>query len=190
MGNWGDCPSRQIPVSVCPIYPAFYEVISASTTVRTGARSFLPDGRSRISRVAPSAHAVDQMNFAAMSTSPPNGSPGTAGAWRLKFGREGHIAAVQSIIDLILAACLPSKHCTALQRQLPTSFDPRAFYCQLQSLPRYPLQPLLAWGIETARSSNRYQLPRLRWSAGHAWVASRHYNPYTVLSRQCKNALC
>ena len=42
----------------------------------------------------------------ASQKSPRNDSPSTVGAWNSNFSREGYIAAVQRVIDLILAAVI------------------------------------------------------------------------------------
>ncbi|MBU6458106.1 MAG: aminodeoxychorismate synthase component I [Bradyrhizobium sp.] len=96
--------------------------------------------------------------FAAMlagPTLPPNDFPGAAGAWHSNFSREGYTAAVQRVIDLILAgdvfqANIAQRFCCTL----PTSFDPLAFYCRLRSLNPAPFAALLRYGELTIASSS------------------------------------
>jgi para-aminobenzoate synthetase component 1 len=96
--------------------------------------------------------------FAAMLASPeppPNDSAGAVGGWSSNFSRESYIAAVQRVIDLILAgdvfqANIAQRFCCTL----PASFDPLAFYCRLRSLNPAPFAALLRYGKLTIASSS------------------------------------
>jgi para-aminobenzoate synthetase component I len=87
--------------------------------------------------------------------SPPNDSPGAVGGWSSNFSRAGYIAAVQRVIDLILAgdvfqANIAQRFCCMLS----ASFDPLAFYCRLRSLNPAPFAALLRYGKLTIASSS------------------------------------
>lgn len=76
---------------------------------------------------------------------PRNSCPGRAGAWHSNFGREGYIAAIRHVIDLISAGDVFQVNIAQrFSARLSPSFDPLAFYCQLRSLNPAPLQPSCA----------------------------------------------
>ncbi|QOG23311.1 aminodeoxychorismate synthase component I [Bradyrhizobium sp. SEMIA] len=86
---------------------------------------------------------------------PQNGYPSKAGAWSSNFSREGYIAAVQRVIELIRAGdVFQTNIAQRFSTRLPTSFDPLAFYCQLRSLNPAPFAALLRWGKLTIASSS------------------------------------
>ncbi|WP_407121566.1 aminodeoxychorismate synthase component I [Bradyrhizobium sp. STM 3561] len=88
-------------------------------------------------------------------TAPQNGCDGKAGAWRSNFSREGYVAAVQRVIDFILAGdVFQTNIAQRFSARLSTSFDPLAFYCQLRSLNPAPFAALLRWGKLTIASSS------------------------------------
>jgi para-aminobenzoate synthetase component I len=96
--------------------------------------------------------------FAALLASPKppkNDSPGRAGAWQSNFSREGYIAAVQRVIDLILAGdVFQANIAQRFSARLSSSFDPFAFYCRLRSLNPAPFAALLRYGKLTIASSS------------------------------------
>ncbi|WGR73281.1 MULTISPECIES: aminodeoxychorismate synthase component I [unclassified Bradyrhizobium] len=86
---------------------------------------------------------------------PQNGCPSKAGAWRSNFSREDYIAAVQRVIDLILAGdVFQTNIAQRFSTRLSTSFDPLAFYCQLRTLNPAPFAALLRYGKLTITSSS------------------------------------
>ncbi|OCK54174.1 aminodeoxychorismate synthase component I [Bradyrhizobium sp. LMTR 3] len=86
---------------------------------------------------------------------PRNDFPATAGAWHSNFSREGYIAAVQRVIDLILAGdVFQANVAQRFSARLSSSFDPLAFYCQLRSLNPAPFAALLRYGKLTVASSS------------------------------------
>ncbi|WP_128948113.1 aminodeoxychorismate synthase component I [Bradyrhizobium nanningense] len=86
---------------------------------------------------------------------PQKGCPSKAGAWRSNFSRDGYIAAVQRVIDLILAGdVFQTNIAQRFSTRLSTSFDPLAFYCQLRSFNPAPFAALLRWGKLTVASSS------------------------------------
>ncbi|MET4349239.1 para-aminobenzoate synthetase component 1 [Bradyrhizobium sp. RT9b] len=91
-----------------------------------------------------------------------NDSPGRAVAWHSNFSREGYIAAVQRVIDLILAGeVFQANIAQRFSARLSTSFDPLAFYCQLRSLNPAPFAALLRYGKLTIASSSPERFLRL-----------------------------
>lgn len=91
-----------------------------------------------------------------------NDSPGGAAAWHSNFSREGSIAAVQRVIDLILAGeVFQANIAQRFSARLSTSFDPLAFYCQLRSLNAAPFAALLRYGKLTIASSSPERFLRL-----------------------------
>lgn len=87
--------------------------------------------------------------------SPRNESPGTPGVWHSNFSRDGYIAAVQRVIDLILAGdVFQANVAQRFSARLLPSFDPLAFYCKLRSLNPAPFAALLRYGKLTIASSS------------------------------------
>ncbi|WP_283843385.1 chorismate-binding protein [Bradyrhizobium hereditatis] len=136
----------------------FYDVVVSFDIVIIDAGLCLPDGQSRILRDGLSAHAVEPMNFAALLDNPnpqPNGSCGTAGPRHSNFSREGYIAALRHVIDLILAGdVFQANIAQRLTARLSTSFDPLAFYWRLRSLKPTPFAALLRYGKAPIASSS------------------------------------
>ncbi|MFG3591649.1 aminodeoxychorismate synthase component I [Bradyrhizobium sp. RDI18] len=86
---------------------------------------------------------------------PRNDLLATAGAWHSNFSREGYIAAVQRVIDLILAGDIfQANIAQRFSARLSSSFDPLAFYCRLRSLNPAPFAALLRYGRLTIASSS------------------------------------
>ncbi|WP_202639355.1 aminodeoxychorismate synthase component I [Bradyrhizobium sp. CCBAU 051011] len=86
---------------------------------------------------------------------PRNDFPATAGAWHSNFSREGYMAAVQRVIDLILAGdVFQANIAQRFSARLSSSFDPLAFYCRLRSLNPAPFAALLRYGKLTIASSS------------------------------------
>ena len=93
---------------------------------------------------------------------PQNCSPTTASSWHSNFSRDSYVAAVQHVIDLILAgdifqANIAQRFCT----RLSSSFDPLAFYCRLRALNPAPFAALLRYGKLTIASSSPERFLRL-----------------------------
>lgn len=87
--------------------------------------------------------------------SPPNNSTATVGSWHSNFSREGYIAAVQRVIDLILAGdVFQANIAQRFSARLSPSFDPLAFYCRLRSVNPAPFSALLRYGTLTIASSS------------------------------------
>ncbi|SDC96636.1 aminodeoxychorismate synthase, subunit I [Bradyrhizobium brasilense] len=102
--------------------------------------------------------------FAALLAGPksPNDSPGTADEWHSNFSRDDYIAAVQRVIDLILAGdVFQANIAQRFSARLSTSFDPLAFYCRLRSLNPAPFAALLRYGKLTIASSSPERFLRL-----------------------------
>lgn len=84
-----------------------------------------------------------------------NDSPGTAGVWHSNFSRQGYLAAVQRVIDLILAGdVFQANIAQRFSARLSTSFDPLAFYCMLRTLNPAPFAALLCYGKLAIASSS------------------------------------
>jgi para-aminobenzoate synthetase component I len=89
------------------------------------------------------------------SKSPRNDAPGKVGPWQSNFSREGYIAAVQRVIDFILAGdVFQANIAQRFSASVSTSFDPLFFYCQLRSLNPAPFAALLRYGELTIASSS------------------------------------
>ncbi|WP_407169249.1 aminodeoxychorismate synthase component I [Bradyrhizobium sp. ORS 111] len=81
--------------------------------------------------------------------------PGTAGAWRSNFSRARYIAAVQRVIELILAGDLfQANIAQRFSARVSRLFDPLTFYSQLRSLNPAPFAALLRYGKLTIASSS------------------------------------
>ena len=96
--------------------------------------------------------------FAALLARPKplqNGFCNTASVWASNFSRERYIAAVQRVIDLILAGdVFQANIAQRFSARLSTSFDPLAFYRQLRCLNPAPFAALLRYGKLTIASSS------------------------------------
>lgn len=87
--------------------------------------------------------------------SPRSDSSGRIGAWRSNFSRDGYIAAVQAVIDLIMAGDVFKANISQrFTAKLSNSFDPLTFYCKLRSLNPAPFAALLRYGKLTVASSS------------------------------------
>ncbi|MCP3392105.1 aminodeoxychorismate synthase component I [Bradyrhizobium sp. CCGB12] len=147
-------PGQRLPQSILH----FYDVILAHDhrddrcwIVSTGWPEQDP-----VSRRARAGRRADE--FAAHLAGPGrlwNGFPGTLGEWRSNFSREGYIAAVQRVIDLIFAGDIfQANVAQRFSARLPTSFDPLGFYCRLRSLNPAPFAALLRYGKLAIASSS------------------------------------
>lgn len=81
--------------------------------------------------------------------------PSTAGAWDSNFSREGFIAAVQRVVELILAGeIFQANIAQCFTAKVSPLFDPLTFYCQLRSLNPAPFAALLRYDKLTVASSS------------------------------------
>ncbi|MCP1835679.1 para-aminobenzoate synthetase component 1 [Bradyrhizobium sp. USDA 4532] len=81
--------------------------------------------------------------------------PSTAGQWHSNFSREGFMAAVQRVIDLILAGDIfQANIAQRFSAEVSPLFDPLTFYCQLRSLNPAPFAALLRYDRLTIASSS------------------------------------
>ncbi|UPJ84361.1 aminodeoxychorismate synthase component I [Bradyrhizobium sp. 183] len=147
-------PGQRLPQCVLHLYDVVISFDHRDNTcwiVSTGWPEQDPAGRSVRAR-----RRADE--FAAMLSDaklPPNDSPGRAGAWHSNFSREDYTAAVQHVIDSILAGDLfQANIAQRFSGRLSTSFDPLAFYCRLRSLNPAPFAALLRFGRFTIASSS------------------------------------
>ncbi|MVT54145.1 aminodeoxychorismate synthase component I [Bradyrhizobium yuanmingense] len=147
-------PGQRLPHSILH----FYDVILAHDhrndrclIVSTGWPEQDP-----VSRSARAGRRADEFVAHLAGPTPPwDGCAGTSGGWRSNFSREGYIAAVQRVIDLILAGDIfQANIAQRFSARLPTSFDPLAFYCRLRSLNPAPFAALLRYGKLTIASSS------------------------------------
>ncbi|MCK1517556.1 aminodeoxychorismate synthase component I [Bradyrhizobium sp. 190] len=96
--------------------------------------------------------------FAALLASPKsprNRALGTPGGWHSNFSRDGYIAAVQRVVDLILAGdVFQANIAQRFSARMSPSFDPLAFYCQLRLVNPAPFAALLRYGKLTIASSS------------------------------------
>lgn len=147
-------PGQRLPQSILH----FYDVVLAYDhrdnrcwIVSTGWPEQDPACRSARAR----RRADEFVALLAGPTSPRNGSPGAPGVWHSNFSRQGYIAAVQRVIELILAGdAFQANIAQRFSARLPTSFDPLTFYCQLRSLNPAPFAALLRYGELTIASSS------------------------------------
>ncbi|VIO69751.1 aminodeoxychorismate synthase component I [Bradyrhizobium ivorense] len=88
--------------------------------------------------------------------------PSTAGRWHSNFSRESFIAAVQRIVDLILAGDIfQANIAQRFSAEVSPLFDPLTFYCQLRSLNPAPFAALLHYDTLTIASSSPERFLRL-----------------------------
>ncbi|MCC8970062.1 aminodeoxychorismate synthase component I [Bradyrhizobium brasilense] len=81
--------------------------------------------------------------------------PGTAGAWHSNFSREGFVAAVQHVGELILAGDIfQANIAQRFSAKVSPLFDPVTFYCQLRSSNPAPFAALLRYDKLTIASSS------------------------------------
>ncbi|MHC1947770.1 aminodeoxychorismate synthase component I [Bradyrhizobium sp. UFLA06-06] len=86
---------------------------------------------------------------------PPLTIPSTAGAWHSNFGREGFIAAVQRVVELILAGDIfQANIAQRFSAKISPLFDPLTFYCQLRLSNPAPFAALLRYDKMTIASSS------------------------------------
>ncbi len=103
--------------------------------------------------------------FAAMLACPKlshNDFRNTASTWHSNFSRESYLAAVQRVIDLILAGDIfQANIAQRFTARLFPAFDPVAFYCRLRALNPAPFAALLLNGKLTIASSSPERLLKL-----------------------------
>ncbi|EHR01096.1 aminodeoxychorismate synthase component I [Bradyrhizobium sp. WSM471] len=99
--------------------------------------------------------ADEFVGLLAGSETPRDFLPGKAGAWHSNFSREGYIAAVSRVIELILAGDVFQANISQrFSAKLPASFDPLHFYSQLRAFNPAPFAALLRYGDLTIASSS------------------------------------
>ncbi len=82
--------------------------------------------------------------------------------WQSNFSRERYVAAVQRVIDLILAGDIfQANIAQRFSARLSSRFDPLAFYCRLRALNPAPFAALLRYGGLTIASSSPEQFLKL-----------------------------
>ncbi|MCC8978510.1 aminodeoxychorismate synthase component I [Bradyrhizobium acaciae] len=87
--------------------------------------------------------------------SPPIIIPARAGAWESNFSREGYIAAIRHVIELILAGDIFQVNIAqCFNARVSPLFDPITFYCQLRSSNPAPFAALLRYDKLTIASSS------------------------------------
>ena len=108
-------------------------------------------------------HRADE--FAALLACPRltlNRFPATASSWHPSFSRDSYLAAVQNVIDLILAGDIfQANIAQRFSTRLSSSFDPLAFYCRLRVSNPAPFAALLRYGKLTIASSSPERFLRL-----------------------------
>ncbi|WP_050400030.1 aminodeoxychorismate synthase component I [Bradyrhizobium embrapense] len=88
--------------------------------------------------------------------------PSTTGQWHSNFSREGFKAAIQRVIDLILAGDIfQANIAQRFSAKVSPLFDPLTFYCQLRSLNPAPFAALLRYDALTIASSSPERFLRL-----------------------------
>ncbi|WP_342723996.1 aminodeoxychorismate synthase component I [Bradyrhizobium sp. B097] len=81
--------------------------------------------------------------------------PSTAGTWHSNFSREGFMATVQRVVELILAGeIFQANIAQCFSARVSPLFDPLTFYCQLRSLNPAPFAALLRYDKLTIASSS------------------------------------
>lgn len=147
-------PGQRVPQSILH----FYDVVLAYDhgdnrcwIVSTGWPEQDPARRSERAR-----RRSDEFAALLAGPKPPrNDSLSIVAAWDSNFSREGYIAAVQRVIDLILAGdVFQANIARRFSARLSTSFDPLAFYCRLRLLNPAPFAALLRYGKLTIASSS------------------------------------
>ncbi len=96
--------------------------------------------------------------FASLLASPrmqTNDLPAPTGVWHSNFNREGYIAAVKRVIDLILDGdVFQANIAQRFSAALSTSFDSFGLYCRLRTLNPAPFGAFLHYGELTIASSS------------------------------------
>ncbi|WP_028351467.1 chorismate-binding protein [Bradyrhizobium murdochi] len=84
-----------------------------------------------------------------------NDLPAPTGVWHSNFNREGYIAAVKRVIDLILDGdVFQANIAQRFSAALSTSFDSFGLYCRLRTLNPAPFGAFLHYGELTIASSS------------------------------------
>ncbi|WP_407175705.1 aminodeoxychorismate synthase component I [Bradyrhizobium sp. STM 3562] len=152
-------PALPIPRQALPqAILHFYDVVVSfdhrderSWIVSTGWPEQDPSLRSERAR----RRANDFVTLLASPMSPRVALPGTVGEWRSNFSREGYIAAVRRVIDLILAGdVFQANIAQRFSAKVSPLFDPLTFYERLRSLNPAPFAALLRYGKLTVASSS------------------------------------
>src|SRR5580704_9403082 len=154
-------PGQRLPQSILH----FYDVVLAFDhrddrlwIVSTGWPEQDPAHRNERAR----RRADELVALLACPKSPQNDSRNAVSAWHSNFSRERYIAAVQRVIDLILAGDIfQANLAQRFSARLSASFDPLALYCRLRSLNPAPFAALLLYGKLTIASSSPERFLRL-----------------------------
>lgn len=87
--------------------------------------------------------------------SPQSWGPAKMNSWLSNFTRESYMAAVQRVIDLILAGDIFQANISQrFSMRLSSQFDPLTLYCRLRTLNPAPFAALLRYGRLTIASSS------------------------------------
>ncbi|MCP3387814.1 aminodeoxychorismate synthase component I [Bradyrhizobium sp. CCGB12] len=96
--------------------------------------------------------------LAALLACPPlqqSSSPAAARSWQSNFSRDAYVAAVERVIDLILAGDIfQANIAQRFSTRLSSPFDPLDFYCRLRALNPAPFAALLRYGKRIIASSS------------------------------------
>lgn len=93
--------------------------------------------------------------FLAVPKTVPNSSFGRTAAWQSNFRREGYVAVVKRVIDLIPAGdAFQANIAQRFSTRISSSFDPLSFYFRLRSLNPAPFAVLMRYGKLVIASSS------------------------------------
>lgn len=96
------------------------------------------------------------MYTSGLTRSPRAALAAVTGAWQSNFSREGYIAAVERVVELILAGDLfQANIAQRFTARVSTLFDPLAFYCRLRALNPAPFAALLRYGKSPLHRARR-----------------------------------
>ncbi|MET4261414.1 para-aminobenzoate synthetase component 1 [Bradyrhizobium sp. S3.12.5] len=154
-------PGQQLPQSILHLYDvviSFDHRDHRCWIVSSGWPEQDPARRSKRAR----GRADEFAALLADPKAPRNDSLVTSGRWHSNFSHEDYIAAVQRVIDLILAGdVFQANIAQRFSAEISTSFDPIYFYCRLRSLNPAPFAALLRYGKLTIASSSPERLLKL-----------------------------
>ncbi|WP_024511591.1 aminodeoxychorismate synthase component I [Bradyrhizobium sp. ARR65] len=147
-------PGHALPQSILHFYDvvvSFDQLDERCWIMSTGWPELDPSRRSERAR----RRANEFVTLLASPKSPRVALPGTVGEWRSNFSREGYVAAVRRVIDLILAGdVFQANIAQRFSAKVSPLFDPLTFYDRLRSLNPAPFAALLRYGKLTVASSS------------------------------------